>query len=62
MCFKTAKRNVNSLGGEPNYDSDESDINDRVFLGTLIAEHCPDANIDSNQITCINTQQDSNKA
>jgi len=27
----------------------------------LIAEHCPDANIDSNQITSINTQQDSNK-
>ena len=59
MCFKTVKVNCISLKREDS-DSDEQDIDDNIFLGTLIAEQCPDNCIDPNQVGTLSTR-DNNK-
>ena len=56
ICFKTIKVNCNSLEREDS-DSDEQDIDDNIFLGTLTAEQCPDNCIDPNQVGTLSTQE-----
>ncbi len=59
MCFRTKKASCNSLQCESS-DSEEPDIDDKIFLGTLIAEQYPDTCVDLNQVDALSTQQ-SNK-
>ena len=56
MCFKTVKTNCNLLECEDG-DSNNQDIDDKIFLGTLIAEQCPDNCVDLNQVDTLSTQK-----
>ena len=60
MCFKTAKANCNALKCEDS-DSDKQDIDDKIFLGTLIAEQCTVNCVDPSQVDTLSMQK-SNKA
>ena len=61
MCFKTKPSGVNTLHGESSNPA-ESDLDDRVFLGTLTAEHCSDTNDCTGEIDNIQSHQDHTKA
>ena len=61
MCFKTKPSGVNTLHGESS-DPGESDLYQRVFLGTLTAEHCSDTNDRTGEIVNIQSHQDRTKA
>ena len=61
MCFKTKPSGVNTLHGESSNPA-ESDLDDRVFLGTLTAEHCSDTNDCTGEIDNVQSHQDHTKA
>ena len=61
MCFKTKPSGVNTLQGESS-DPGESDLDERVFLGTLTAERCSDTNDCTGEIDNIQSHQDRTKA
>ncbi|CAB3996122.1 Retrovirus-related Pol poly from transposon [Paramuricea clavata] len=56
MCFKAIKTNCNSLERDDSY-SNEPDIDEKIFLGTLLAEQCPNIGANPNQINSLSTEQ-----
>ncbi|CAB4039010.1 Hypothetical predicted protein, partial [Paramuricea clavata] len=56
MCFKAIKTNCNSLERDDS-NSNEPDIDEKIFLGTLLAEQCPNIGANPNQINSLSTEQ-----
>ena len=56
MCFKAIKTNCNSLERDDS-SSNEPDIDEKIFLGTLLAEQCPNIGANPNQINSLSTER-----
>ena len=61
MCFKTKPSILNTLQGESS-NTQESDPDERVFLGTLTEEQCQDKNNCESENDNIQLQGHGNKA